>query len=110
MQATKISLMDFAALPEVQNPVTSRFLKGYGIRDFDFIGIQENFDEDIKEICQWMGWPEGEVPMVNKTESAEYAKLEVDATMLNQIWALNALDVALYKAALRRRRDRRGGA
>ncbi len=102
-----LSPLQFAALPDVQNPVTSRFLKGYGIGDFDFVGIMEHFAEDVEDLCEWMGWPKINVPVVNKTVSADYAQFEFDEQAVDQIRAYNSSDVVFYNAALERRHERR---
>jgi hypothetical protein len=104
-----MSPLQFAALPDVQNPVTSRFLKGYDIGDFDFIGIMEHFAEDVEDLCEWMRWPKIEVPVVNKTVRADYAQFEFDEAV-DQIRAYNSSDVVFYNAALERRRERRARA
>ena len=101
-----LSLLEFARLEGLQNPVSNLFLRGYGIDDFDFIGIQEFFPEDLAALSGVMDWPLVPVPVVNATENADYLRFAFDDDVIAELRALNQADVHLYEEALRRRSSR----
>jgi hypothetical protein len=94
------------------NRVTSWLLRGYGLDDLDFVGIQEHFEEDVADLGRILGWPPVEIPVRNRNEMREYLDFRPSAELLRKIREANQADVAFYEQALERRRARRarGGA
>lgn len=88
------------------NPVTRTILDGYSLKDLDFVGIQEHFEEDVTELAQTLGWPSVDVPHDNRTTSSDYRALRPDAVLLRKIRESDEADVALYQHALELRRRR----
>jgi hypothetical protein len=93
----------FAALPELHNMVTSKSLRGYEVKDFNFIGIQEFFAEDVTRLCQIMSWGALAVSTANKTSTEEYQRFEPEPALIKIISRFNAVDIQFYKQALARR-------
>jgi len=89
------------------NPITGRLLRGYGLDDLDFVGIQEHFAEDLAELGRTLGWPSVEVVVRNRTRTDDYGDFRPSQALLRKIRALNEADLELYERALERRRTRR---
>ena len=90
------------------NPMSRRFLRGYDLDDFDFVGIQEHFTKDVAELGRTLGWPAVDVPMHNRTATPVYRDFRPSAELLRKIRSVNEEDVELYERALERRRTRVG--
>lgn len=99
-----MSLMEFAAIPEMRNIVANAFLRECDLNTFDFIGIQEFFDEDIRLLGNMLGWPAVEVPVENKGPHGAAEKIDEDTR--RKLRQLNQDDVDLYQTALRMREKR----
>jgi hypothetical protein len=78
--------------------------------DFDFVGIQEHFAEDVADLGRILGWPPVEIPVHNPTTTREYLEFRPTAELLRKIREVNQADVELYEQALERRRVRRSAA
>jgi len=87
------------------NPVTDWFLRGYDLDDFDFVGIQEHFAEDVTDLAGMLGWSEVEIPVRNRTTTPEYREFRPTDALLRKICAANQADVELYERALELRRS-----
>lgn len=101
-----LSLLQFAELPDLQNNVSRLFLRDLTLDHFDFVGIQEHFQDDYSSLCRLMQWPVEKVPLLNNTTSIDYVQHSFDQEIIDRIRTLNAADVALYEQALRRREQR----
>jgi hypothetical protein len=105
-----LSLLEFARLPEMQNFITGRWLKDVPLDEFDFVGIQEFFVEDVAILAQTLGWRSVNVPTQNRTVHPEYEWEKLDPATLQEIESLNGVDVELYRQALALRgRTRQSG-
>ncbi|MFC4634267.1 sulfotransferase family 2 domain-containing protein [Dokdonia ponticola] len=76
----------------------SKFLKGIDLEDFFFIGIVENYDEDIQELNRKLNWSTLEIVTHNKTGTIN--KPVVDEQTKALIRSYNKKDQALYEQAL----------
>jgi len=103
----EVSIEEFMEMDWHSNPITRRLLRGYDAHDFDFIGIQEHFAEDLGELGGLLGWPKVETSSSNSTSTAEYLKFRPSEALVRKIRALNDADVELYERALELRRARR---
>ena len=108
---TKLSLLDYAKLPWKQNEM-SKHLEGVALEDYYFIGIQEFFAEDLRELQTLMGWHDLQTNIRdNSSMSEQYYQLIKETLsqpkILEQIISLNAEDMELYEQALRLRGKRR---
>jgi hypothetical protein len=83
------------------------WLRGYNVDDFDFVGIQEHFDEDVADLGRILGWPPVEIPVHNRTTTREYVEFRPSEELIRRIRAANEADVELYEQALELRRLRR---
>ena len=110
LHAGGLSIDDFARHPAARNQVSGVFLKGASPESFDFLGVQEHFDADSKELVQMMGWPEVAPGFLNKSPEEGYddrlRELREDDRLADRLIALNEGDMAFYEAALRLRARR----
>lgn len=101
------SLLEYAAMPGNQN-LMHEFLDGIALKDIDFVGITEYFDEDIKELSSLFGWTINEKPPVLNVNKEIRSQFEPpNRKALKTILKLNKKDVKLYNKALKLRRSRR---
>ncbi len=103
------SLLEYAAMDENKNKA-SWFLDGLALEDFFFIGIYEQFENDISQLSQLMGWPsQAELPhrksgdAYTKDNDCTTAYRDIDEKMRSDLTEFNSLDVDLYQQALRLR-------
>ncbi|MGB3513306.1 MAG: class I SAM-dependent methyltransferase [Microcoleaceae cyanobacterium] len=110
LQQKNLDLIKFAELPENQNLITNKYIKVTKLTDFYFIGIQEFFETDIKELKEMLKWPSFSVSYKNQNRSEEYKNslqknLENKSTIA-QLIELNQKDIEIYKEALSFREER----
>jgi hypothetical protein len=100
-----LSLLEFAALPQIRNIVSATFIRDYDLSDFDFVGFQEFFAEDLAELARLMGWcvPVDSITVVNRTASREYEEFRIDPETAGKLAELNEQDVRLYERAIQGR-------
>lgn len=105
-----LSLAEFVECPEARNRMTRAFLGGVDLADFDFVGVQEYFGDDLRALCRRLGWPAPEAVFENANPAegyrAEVARIRGDRRFLRRLEALNPEDMRLYERALRLRRRR----
>ena len=102
----KLSLVEFAQLPQLRNIMQSIFLRDRTLDEFDFVGIQEHFQEDLDWLCQHMKWPRQTMPEERRTVHKDYKPEALDPDTEKKLRALNEADLALYEAALQMRARR----
>ncbi|HPK09415.1 MAG TPA: sulfotransferase family 2 domain-containing protein [Saprospiraceae bacterium] len=96
------SLIEYASLEMNRNRM-SKFLAGLQLEDFDFIGIVENYEDDLILLSELMGWQATKKFTVNKTGST---KKQVPDELQSLIAELNRDDMQLYQQALAARKNR----
>ena len=91
------SLMEFVAQEENQN-IMSRFLEGADLEQFKFVGIQDDFEEELVRFEKTMGWN----GVANRVHNATNTNRE-DLTQEERDFILeaNSKDMKLYQEALR---------
>jgi hypothetical protein len=94
------TLIEFAR-DEINRNRMSKFLHGADLSRFDFIGLQEQYDSDLKHLAQILNWPEYPVFRHNVTRS----RPTVDPDVLSEIRELNRNDYELYEEALMWRKN-----
>lgn len=95
------SLLEYAR-DEISRNRMYKFLDGMPLDKFKFIGIQEHYDEDLSDLMVVMDFESFPKIHVNATVK----KREVSQETLEEIKALNALDMAMYEEALKLREIR----
>lgn len=100
------TLMEYARLEESQNR-QSKFLDGLDLEKIYFLGIMENFSEDIKTLCKGLDIYLREIPKLNKNKHFETGDLKVTEAEVQEIKSLNQKDLLLYKNALEIRQVKR---
>jgi hypothetical protein len=94
------SLVEFARA-EINRNRQTKHLSGIELEQLAFVGIQEYFESDIKQLASILHWNKTpETLFHNKTEIA-YGEISQD--VLEEIHQLNLPDVELYEAALKLR-------
>jgi hypothetical protein len=102
----KLSLIEFAELPQLQNVMHNIFLRGHPVDRFEFVGIQEHFQEDLDWLCRSMKWPAQQMPEERRTLHKDYKPDAIDADTEKKLRALNEADLAIYEQALKLRAQR----
>ena len=78
------------------------------LKQFDYVGTQEHFTEDLNYIASLLNWS-GPLPqLVNRRRNRQksVSKESLDDNELDYLRSLNAKDIALYEAALDLRQQR----
>jgi hypothetical protein len=105
-----LGILQYAKINRNQN-IQSLYIDEMNLRDFDFVGIQEFFDEDLAELKLLMGWDNCKNSNPNKNPHPDYIMgLEAilnDTKLMNQLALLNSKDMELYQTALELRAERR---
>jgi hypothetical protein len=91
------SLIEYAEKPEYQNLMSKQI---ESLSYFDFVGIQENFDESLDRFGEMFGVEFPEERTVKK-RSNHYYKIKTTMEERRLIRKLNWLDTALYREAVR---------
>ncbi len=91
------SLLEYAG-DEINRNRQWKFLRGITLEEFDFVGIQEDFNEDLVEIAKVLNWPKQPQPIRQNKTPTERPPL--DPEILRQIEKLNQADMDLYREAL----------
>ena len=96
------TLLEYAGQPKRRNRMTE-ILKGLALEDFFFIGIMEQFEQDLRILCNLMDWPEDiDVPHINDSTpfklnndcATQYH--DIDEGMRLEVARLNEDDMLLY--------------
>lgn len=95
-------LMEYARDPLSCNRM-SRFLQGVPLEQFQFVGIQDHYSEDLKHLSKILDWPAYDEFVHNRTGKSYD---EVTDQQREEIRALNEEDVRLYERALELREKR----
>jgi|UPI0005920FF0 hypothetical protein len=95
------SLTEYAQAAINQNRM-SKFLEGLDLKDFRFVGILEQMDEDLQHMADAMGWAIQEAYQHNATGKR---KREITPEERAVIEACNAKDLALYQEAMELRKQ-----
>jgi hypothetical protein len=104
-----LSLLEFAQIPQMQNILVNAFMRERTLRDFDFVGITEHFQDDLSWLASRMKWKNAAVGTTERRNTnEEYRAFRLDPELEKKLRALNAADLELYESALelRRRRER----
>jgi len=91
------SLLEYARDEKNRNR-QYKFLDGISLTEFDFVGIQEDFEADLREIANILNW--GKYPMPLYQNKTSRKKNELAEEVIKEIEALNSLDMELYRRAL----------
>jgi hypothetical protein len=109
-----LSLVEFASDPSVRDRVSGTFLAGVEPGDVFFLGIQEQFDDEIRDLVRMMGWPPIAAGFENRNPGPCYGdrsrQIHEDRRLRDQLIALNPGDMALYEEAIHLRARRAGAA
>jgi len=109
----RLSLIEFAELPQAQNRFNRTFLNGKPLEQFDFVGLQEHFSEDYQDLVRLMNWPDIQPEFVNANPEPLYQeqlrRLWSNAALIARLTRLNEEDTDVYRQARRLRERRRSG-
>jgi hypothetical protein len=105
MEDNNLSIIDFAKLPMMRNILVNFYLKDVTLDNFDFVGIQEYFDQDLKKLCSIMEWPYNTPEEINRNIAPNYndkrKNMLSDRNLLEALEGLNQDDMKIYNEALR---------
>lgn len=113
MEAAKdASFAEFVEMPVMQNIMTHLFLRTIRLQDFAFIGIHENYSDDLAYLSAMMGWPASDGPLerINANPHPGYREavqaIMADRDLIRRIERMNRADVEFYEAAVELRQKR----
>jgi hypothetical protein len=110
LQHENLPFAQFIEDPTVRNGVSRIFLGGLPPEEYDFLGVQEHFDEDLGDLIELMGWPALEPGFENKNPAPDYEarlrEIHDDPRIFDRLLALNEADMTLYESALKIRSQR----
>ncbi len=108
MMDRDLDIVEFSQIPVIQNELTQTW--GIELDDFDFVGIQEYFKEDVRQFGKIMGWGRFAVQSINPNPYSDYKKqvnrILGDRDLVNKLKTLNDRDIELYESALKLRAER----
>ena len=90
------TLIEYARYEKARNRMTG-FLRGLTVDDFDFMGLTNNFNKDVKRLADQLGW-EKEVSLYHHNETRKKDR-QIPAEVLEEIKTLNREDYNLYDRA-----------
>ncbi len=98
-----LSILEFAQIPDMINFLT-RHMEGMKLEEFDFVGIQEFYNQDLVTLRNLMGWHQFSPAVKNSNRYSEYQKclqeILSNNSLMNQLAQLNQQDLQLYESAL----------
>lgn len=90
------SLTEYARAEENRNRI-SKFLSGAKLEDFFFIGIVENYENDLATLSELLNWEKYSIFKDNQTSKETPVVSEEDRKLIKSI---NENDVELYNTAI----------
>ncbi len=104
----KWSLEQFCLSPHMRN-LYSQFLWGFPLERFDFIGITENYESDLRAFSLRYLGQELQARVVNQRKSPPATGAELTGRLRSRVEKWHAADVDLYKRALAASAARQSG-
>lgn len=105
-----LNIVEFARIPAMRN-FLSRKIEGMNLEEFDFVGIQEFYLQDLRDLKQLLGWKKFQPTIKNSNSYPEYyqclQEIIGNSDMMNELARLNQQDLKLYQQALTLRAKRR---
>jgi hypothetical protein len=102
------SLEKFCLSTDMRN-LYSQFLWGFPLERFDFIGITENYEADLRRLSRVYLGREMQARVVNPRKSPRPAGEELGGRLRGQVEEWHAADIDLYRRALALRKSRGDG-
>jgi hypothetical protein len=103
LQQKNLDIVEFANIPDVRNEM-SLYVGGRNLKDFYWVGIQEFFKDDLRDLGKMLNWPEIQITYENKNQYDDYnylvKSLLNDSDIMNYLITLYREDIELYQAAL----------
>ncbi|NEP40311.1 MAG: sulfotransferase family protein, partial [Okeania sp. SIO2H7] len=104
VKESNLTFIEFAEKPEMQNVIKSKFVQEQKLTEFDFVGIQEFFPEDLHELKLILNWPDYKLETQNTNPYPGYKSLleEVlsNQEIVDKISTINDEDIELYREAV----------
>ncbi len=105
-----LNILEFAQIPSMRNFLT-QYIARIKLQEFDFVGIQEFYSEDLQDLQKMMNWQNVKPIIKNNNCYPQYQKslqeILSNTSLINQIARLNQEDLQLYQNALNLRAKRR---
>jgi tetratricopeptide (TPR) repeat protein len=105
-----INLDEFVEHYEARNLISQYICDGK-LNNFDFVGVQEFFQEDLADLQKMLNWSDFRINEKNKNPNPKY-KEDLESifskkTLIQKILRNNQEDLEIYQEALRLRAERR---
>jgi hypothetical protein len=95
MLQQNLSILEFAKLPIIRYFTTRVFFGGVDMTDFDLIGRQENYANDLKTLCRLIGYKNGTNEYVNANPDPGYQD-RVSPRTVSELRAILADEIEFY--------------
>ena len=109
MKRSKMGVYEYAEQPEVIN-ILCQNICGRKLTDFNFIGIQEFFTQDLAELKALLGWPAFNSCQANINPDLKYQdnlkEILANKAIINKLFENNRADLEIYEEALNLRAKR----
>ncbi|SKB14092.1 hypothetical protein PL11201_580084 [Planktothrix sp. PCC 11201] len=106
VKSNQIDIIDFASIYDIGNAHTVH-LKGQSIQDYDFIFINERFDESFYLFQKKFNFQRQDeymnkntIPFINKSENRNIKKLEFSNDIIQEIYKRTVDDNEIYKESI----------
>lgn len=86
--------------------IQSRFIDGMPLEKFDFIGLTEYFERDIRLFARQFGLPDKEIPQENVNPQKGLGHYALDPETRIMLERINSVGMHLYRAACKISRQR----
>lgn len=105
-----INLDEFVEHGAAKN-IISRHISDKKLNDFDFVGVQEFFLEDLADLQKMLNWSDFRIDQKNTNPTPKYQEelgsIFSQKTLIEKIIRNNQEDLEIYQEALRLRAERR---
>jgi hypothetical protein len=81
---------------DINRNLIHKHLAGYSLNQFEFIGIVENYENDLAQMAKHFSWPH----LISKKVNVSKFHPKIDDTLRKTIELLNEKDMAIYQEAL----------
>lgn len=106
MKRMMIKVDQFAAQERNRNLLT-KFMEGKALNEYTFIGVMENYKEDLDDLGNLLGWHKYNSFHLNTGIPKELKPISEE--LIQVIREYNKLDIELYKTVLEMREQRKAG-
>ncbi|MDQ7785794.1 MAG: sulfotransferase family 2 domain-containing protein [Desulfomonilaceae bacterium] len=114
VRRSQMDLAEFATIPILRNLMTRVFLENVPVSSLFFVGVQEYYRADMKELATRLGWRTVRFDQANVQRNHDYVALKrgvmSDSRLVSLLTDLNSEDMAFYESVVASRSSYSSGA